>query len=121
MYIPEKGTSNRLEKVSKELMRFVSEKLVSGDFYSGLPHKPMITITSVDLAPNMRHAIIYFRNFDANEAEKVLAFLTRISGEVSKLWARNARTKYTPSIEFRFDEHTAKDRHMDDLFDKIRH
>ena len=120
MYIPEKGSSNRLEKVSKELMRFVSERLVSGDFYSGLPHKPMITVTRVDLAPNMRHAIIYFRNFDQNPIEDVLAFLNRISGEISQQWAKNARTKYTPSLEFRIDEYTQEDRRMDDLFDKIR-
>ena len=120
MYIPEKGSSNRIEKVSKELMRFVSERLVSGDFYSGLPHKPMITITRVDLTPNMRHATIYFRNFDPNPIADVLAFLNRIAGELSKQWAKNARTKYTPSFEFRIDEHTQEDRRIDDLFDKIK-
>lgn len=120
MYVPQKGSSNRLEKAQKELMRFVSEKLVSGDFYSGLPYKPMVTITKIVMVPNMRQAYVYFRNFDQNAIEQVLKFLTRISGELSQQWARVSKSKYTPSLEFRIEEENEETRRLEDIFTKIR-
>lgn len=132
MYIPEKGhnkgskngdgPSPRIKKHGKELMRFVSQKLVGGVFQtrSKLPHPPMITITKVDLTPNMRQAYIYFRNFDKNKPEVILAFLTRISGELSQQWAKQATAKYTPSFEFVIDIESETEKLMNSLFDKIR-
>ena len=128
MYIPEKGSSNRLDKIKKELSRFVAEKLISESFSGGgyrvgskaLEFKPMITITRVDLTPNMRHAVIYFHNFDQNPINDVFVFLNHIAGALSQQWARNARTKYTPSFEFRIDETVKESHRIDALFDKIK-
>jgi len=120
MYIPKKTNVSRSEKIRKELHRFISEYLIKGSFFTQLKHPPMITIANVDLTPNMRHAIIYFENFDQNPRDDVLNFLNTIAKDLSREWAKTSTTKYSPSFEFRPSLSGENRERLQKIFDKLK-
>ncbi|USO02046.1 MAG: ribosome-binding factor A [Alphaproteobacteria bacterium] len=122
MYIPEKTTVSRTEKVKKEIHRFISEKLITGSYFSKvkLKHHPMITVARVEVSPDMRQAYIYFENFDQNSREDTLEFLKSISKELSREWAKISTMKYSPAFEFRIAKDVDEKARLQDLFDKIK-
>jgi len=120
MYIPEKNTGSRAEKVKKELHRFISEKLITGHFFTGMKKKPMISVTRVNLTPNMREAFIYFDTFDQSDTQEILTFLRGIAKALSKEWAKISTAKYSPSFEFHIDLDAVETQRLETIFQKIK-
>lgn len=63
----------------------------------------MVSVTGVDTAPNLRHAIVYIDVLGADAHEPAIAALGRASKRLQATIADQVRLKYTPTLEFAMD------------------
>jgi len=81
---------------------------------------PMITITSVDLSPDFRKAIIFFTTIPDGREPDALIFLKRNATEFRNHLKKKARMKHIPHIEFMIDAGEKHRQHIDELTAEIK-
>ena len=109
----------RQRKIESELQRALSE-LISRDVND--PRVGNVTITAVDVAPDMKSARVYFVPFASrNPREQVQEGLTRAGGFLRAEVAKRLGLRYTPRLEFVFDESIDRAARLTDLIDKANH
>jgi ribosome-binding factor A len=62
-----------------------------------------VSITGVDTAPNLRHAIVYVDVLGEEQYEPALEALRRAARRLQAAIGRQVRMKYTPILEFAID------------------
>ena len=107
--MPTRRTVRVAEVLRKELSACMSQSLD----LEGL----LITISSVELPPDMRHAFIYVSTLNPElDQQRALDLLNRNRKEWQGRIGRRLGTKFTPQLHFRFDEAIERgDRIMDIL------
>lgn len=82
------------EEISRILLREIDDPLL----------RP-VTITDVELSPDLKHARVFFSVLGEGDdgAEAALRGLRRAAKHIRYLLAQEAELRYTPSLEFRFD------------------
>jgi ribosome-binding factor A len=80
---------------------------------------PLITVTRVDLAPDMRRAIIFVTTIPDSKEAEALVFLKRSSSEFRSYLKKHAKLRYIPHIEFMLDAGERHRQHMDELVREI--
>ena len=63
----------------------------------------MVSVTGVDTAPNLRHAIVYIDVLGTDAHEPALDALDRAAKRLQSSIAKQVRLKYTPKLEFAMD------------------
>lgn len=63
----------------------------------------MVSVTAVDTAPNLRHAIVYIDVLGSEDKEPALEALGRAAKRLQSSIATQVRLKYTPTLEFTMD------------------
>jgi ribosome-binding factor A len=63
----------------------------------------MVSITGVETAPNLRHAVVYIDVLGSTEASAALEALQRAARRLQSAIAGQVRMKYTPTLEFEVD------------------
>ncbi len=93
---------SRHRKVEAELRRVLAE-LVSREVKD--PRVGNVTISSVDVAPDLKNARVFFVPFASSHApEEVLEGLTHAAGFLRGEAARRLGLRYAPRLQFVFDE-----------------
>ena len=92
-------TSPRMLKVNSTLREVLAEALekMNDD------RLEMVSVTAVDTAPNLRHAIVYVDVLGAEHHENALVALGRATHRLQSAIGRQVRMKYTPVLEFAVD------------------
>lgn len=80
---------------------------------------PLITITNVDLAPDLRRAIIFFTTIPDGREKDALIFLKRSGSNLRDYLKQKARIKNIPHLEFMVDAGERHRQHMDELVREI--
>ena len=76
---------------------------------------PLITVTSVDVTPDTRRAIIFITTIPDGREADALVFLKRNATEFRNYIKRKARIKNIPHIEFMIDAGERHRQHMDEV------
>lgn len=76
---------------------------------------PLITVTSVDVSPDTRRAIIFITTIPSGREADALIFLKRNATELRNYLKRKSRMKNIPHIEFMIDAGERHRQHMDEL------
>ena len=63
----------------------------------------MVSITAVETAPNLRHAIVYIDTLGSDRTDEALEALRGASKRLQGVVGREVRMKYTPTLEFKAD------------------
>lgn len=63
----------------------------------------MVSVTGVDTAPNLRHAVVYIDVLGSDDHEPALDALGRAAKRLQSAIAHQVRLKYTPTLEFAMD------------------
>ena len=81
----------------------------------------MVSITDVDLSPDMSHAKVYISIFSLNEEKKKITFneIARSAKTIRYELAHSVRSKYVPELHFVTDGTMEYGDKMDKLFLKI--
>jgi ribosome-binding factor A len=103
-----KVNSTLRQVIAEEVERLSDSRLV------------MVSITAVDTAPNLRHAVVYIDALGDSEAEEALAALRGASKRLQAVVGREVRMKYTPTLEFRVDPGVVAGDRIDAILRSLR-
>lgn len=62
-----------------------------------------VSITGVETAPDLRHAVVYVDVLGSGDTQDALAALKRATRRLQGAIAGQVRMKFTPTLEFRLD------------------
>lgn len=106
----------RIKKLIKnEIMKIVSEGSLKD------PRIPtFFTITKIKLSKDLHFSHIYFSLF-GDDTKKKLAIIgfNNASGFIQKILSERLKLKYTPKIEFRYDEDDDKANKVDQILSDL--
>jgi ribosome-binding factor A len=80
---------------------------------------PMITVTNVDLSPDMKRAIVLVTTLPDGREDDALIFLKRHATDLRNFLKKKARIKHIPHLEFMMDAGEKHRQHMDELVKEI--
>jgi ribosome-binding factor A len=107
----------RPERVASEMREHIS-RIISEEIKD--PRIGFITVTKVEVTPDLRNAKILFSSFgEKDEKEEALKGLNSASGYIRKLLSERMRFKFVPELLFRLDESAEYAIHLSKIFDKI--
>lgn len=83
------------------------------------PRVGMITVTSVDVSPDMSHAKVFFTMLEKGKLEDTLHGLKRSAGFLRSQLARRIKMYTTPELRFEYDESVERGDHISRLIDSV--
>jgi ribosome-binding factor A len=109
-----KKNSGRPQKLGDLIQREVSDliRLEVRD-----PRVGMITITSVDVSPDMTHAKIFFTVLEKDKLQDTLEGLKRSAGFLRAQLAKRVQMYTTPELRFLYDESVERGDRLSRLID----
>jgi ribosome-binding factor A len=108
----------RHERVKQAIKREVSSIIVN-ELQD--PRMGFVTITSVDLSPDMRYAkVMYSVMGNAEQHKNTKGALASALGFIRTRVAETIKLRYAPEISFHEDLSTEYSVHMQEVFDKIK-
>ena len=81
------------------------------------PRVGMITVTSVDVSPDLSHAKVFFTILEKLHLQKTLEGLKRSSGFLRSQLARRIQMYTTPELRFVYDESVERGDRLSRLID----
>jgi len=82
------------------------------------PRVGMLTITSVDVSPDLSHAKVFFTLLDKSHLDETLRGLKRSAGFLRSQLARRIQLYTTPELRFAYDESVERGDHLSRLIDQ---
>jgi ribosome-binding factor A len=108
----------RHERIKQAIKREVSS-IISSQLQD--PRIGFVTITSVDLSPDMRYAkVMYSVMGNAQQHKKTKGALDSALGLIRTLVAERVQLRYAPEITFHEDLSTEYSVHMQEVFEKLK-
>jgi ribosome-binding factor A len=111
--------AHRVERVNSLIQRELSDLLrkeIKDPRLSG-----MISITSVDTAPDLETAKVFVSSLGGvAEKEEILGTLTRASGFLRMELGKSLKMRYTPKLDFYWDESIERGAHILDLLNQVK-
>ena len=81
------------------------------------PRVGMITITSVDVSPDMSHAKVFFTVLEKEKLQQTLEGLSRSAGFLRSQLAKRIKMYTTPGLRFAYDESVERGDRLSRLID----
>jgi ribosome-binding factor A len=80
----------------------------------------MVSVTAVDTAPNLRHAVVYIDVLGPERQSAALAALGGAAKRLQSVIGREVRMKYTPTLEFTVDPGIVAGERIDEILRGLR-
>jgi ribosome-binding factor A len=84
------------------------------------PRVGMLTITSVDVSPDLSHAKVFFTLLDKKSLDSTLQGLSRSAGFLRSQLAKRIKLYTTPQLRFVYDESVERGDHLSRLIDSTK-
>jgi ribosome-binding factor A len=110
-------TRGRPQKVADQIQRELSVALRRE---MRDPRLALVTITAVDVAPDLSHALVYFTCLEDAQVEPALKALARSAGFLRSHLAKRLKLYTTPALRFRHDASVARGARLSQLIDSVR-
>jgi ribosome-binding factor A len=111
-----KRSSGRPHKLGDLIQRELSE-LLQRELRD--PRVGMITITGVDVSPDLSHAKVFYTTLDASHVEEAAKGLKRAAGFLRSQLARRIKLYTTPELRFEYDESVERGDRLSRLIDSV--
>ena len=112
--------SQRQLKVGEELRHLISNALLRSSFYDEYIDDNNITITEVNISPDLKNAKVYVMPLGGKKKLDVLNSLYKATGRLKKIISSNLRLIQTPNLIFKIDETFEYAKKINDILDKIK-
>ena len=109
-------TIRRPERVA-DIIRFELARVLREDVRD--PRVGFVTLTDVQLSPDLRSARVFVSTLDQDE-ESILDALERATPFIRRALARSADLRFTPRLQFVFDRSLATGSRVESLLQEIR-
>jgi len=111
-----KRSSGRPQKLGDQIQRELAD-LLARELRD--PRVGMITITSVDVSPDISHAKVFFTMLEKGRLEDTLHGLRRAAGFLRSQLAKRIKLYTTPELRFEYDESVERGDHLSRLIDSV--
>jgi len=108
--------SDRMLKVNSTLREVIAEEIERMND----SRLEMVSITAVDTAPNLRHAIVYIDVLERKGHQPALEALNGAAKRLQGVIASQVRMKYTPQLEFAMDPAVVDGERIDAILRSLR-
>lgn len=98
-----KEPSQRQLRVAQEIKKIIAGALQRGEVRNPLLLDNMITITDVDISPDLKLCTIYFMTLNGQNLGQIEDDLNAETWGLKKLIASKLKLRYTPDLNFRMD------------------
>ena len=112
--------SQRQLRVGEELRHLISNALLRESFYDKYIKDNNITITEVNVSPDLKNAKVYVMPLGGENKLDVLNSLNKVSGRFKKIISSNISLRQTPKLVFKIDETFEYAKKINDILDKIK-
>jgi len=110
-------TRGRPQKVGDQIQRDLSE-ILRREMRD--PRLALVTLTSVDVAPDLSHAVVFYTCLEKAQVEPAGEALRRSAGFLRSQLARRLKLYTTPELRFRYDESVERGTRLTQLIDSVR-
>ena len=114
--INQKDPSQRQLRVQELLKSALNEILIRGESKNPKLDNLLITITHVDVSPDLRNAKFYVVPSDVEKTEIIIDEFNISKKTIRKKIVDKVKLKYAPEISFFFDETINEVKRLDELF-----
>lgn len=80
----------------------------------------MVSVTAVDTAPDLRHAMVYIDVLGKDSHEDALAALRGAAKRLQAMIGAQVRMKYTPTLEFAIDPGITGGERIDEILRELK-
>jgi len=77
------------------------------------------SITEVEVSPDLHFAIVYISGLKEDETRVIVDRLRDLSGRVRKFLGQRIRLRYTPELDFRYDETTMRASRIEEILMQV--
>ncbi len=112
--------SQRQLRVGEELRHLISNALLRETFYDQIIENNTITITEVNVSPDLKNAKVYVMPLGGENKLEVLNSLSKATGHIKKLISNNINLRQIPKLQFRIDETFEYARNIEHILKKIK-
>ena len=112
--------SQRQLRVGEELRHLISNVLLRETFYDQIIENNDITITEVNVSPDLKNAKVYIMPLGGENKFEVLDSLNKANGRIKKLISNNINLRQIPKLQFRIDETFEYAKNIENILQKIK-
>ena len=110
-------------RVGERIRHILADVLRRGDLHDPmLAQASLITVTAVEIGPDLKHATAYVMPLGGKNAEPIVHALNRASGYFRTEIGHDLDLHYTPKISFKIDQSFENAAHIENLLrqDRVR-
>ena len=112
--------SQRQLRVGEELRHLISNALHRETFYDSVLESNNITVTEVNVSPDLKNAKVYIMPLGGENKIEVLESLNRIKGYIQKLISSEIQLRQIPRLSFVIDTTFEYANKIDKIIKNIR-
>ena len=112
--------SQRQLKVGEELRHLISNALLRNSFYDDNIENYNITITEVNVSPDLKNAKVYVMPLGGENKLNILNSLNKATGRLKKIISNNISLRQTPKLIFKIDDTFEYAKKINDILGKIK-
>ena len=112
--------SQRQLRVGEELRHLISNALLRETFYDQIIENNTITVTEVNISPDLKNAKVYIMPLGGENKSDVLDSLRKANGRIKKLISHNINLRQIPKLQFRIDETFEYAKNIENILQKIK-
>ena len=98
-----KEPSQRQLRIAQEIKKIVASALERGEVRNPLILDNFVTITDVDVSPDLKYCTIYFMTLNGQNLGQIEDDLNAEARGMKKIIASKLKLRYTPDLNFRMD------------------
>ncbi len=100
--------SQRQLRIAREIKKIIASTIERGEVRNPLILDSFITITDVDISPDLKYCTVYFMTLNGQNLGQIEDDLNAETWGMKKAIASKLKLRYTPDINFRMDESFAE-------------
>ena len=112
--------SQRQLRVGEELRHLISNALLRESFYDQIIENNTITVTEVNVSPDLKNAKVYIMPLGGENKLEVLDRLNKSNGRIKKLISSNINLRQIPKLQFKIDETFEYAKKIENILQKIK-
>ena len=110
----------QLRLIQLELRHLISNALHRETFYDEIIESSNITITEVNVSPDLKNAKVYIMPLGGKQKFEVLESLNKVKSHIKKLISSGISLRQIPNINFLIDNSFEYAKHIDQILHKIK-
>lgn len=98
-----KEPSQRQLRIAQEIKKIIADAIARGNVRNPLILENMVTITDVDVSPDLKYCTVYFMTLNGQNLGQIEDDLNAETWCLKKQIAAKLKLRYTPDLNFRMD------------------